>query len=248
MFGAPALLKLIGQVLGIVLLDVVLSGDNALVIGMAVRRLHGRQRRLAVIGGAAGAIGLRVLFAVLAGLLLHVPLLQAGGAGLLLWIAWKLLAQEQGIEPAVREAASLWEAIQTVILADVVMSLDNILAVGGLSHGDAGLLLFGLGLSISLIMLASNAVAWLMNRLPLLVYAGVAVLTWTAGSMLVEDRLVHSVLATAAHVTRVEAVPDVAQWFLPLLVTVALPAWFLLLNQPWQSVRPRPEADEDPPA
>lgn len=239
--GVPVLLRLTGQVLGIVLLDVVLSGDNALVIGMAVRRLHGRQRRLAVIGGAAGAISLRVLFAALAGLLLHVPLLQAGGALLLLWIAWKLLAQEQGVETAVREAASLWDAIQTVILADVVMSLDNILAVGGLSHGDVGLLLFGLGLSISLIMLASNAVAWLMNRVPLLVHAGVAVLTWTAGSMLVEDQAVHTALGYAAQATHVGAVPEAMQWAVPLVATVSLPAGFLLqsrLASWWRRDRP----------
>jgi YjbE family integral membrane protein len=237
----PTLLRLAGQVLGIVLLDVVLSGDNALVIGMAVRRLHGRQRRLAVIGGAAGAVGLRVLFAALAGLLLHVPLLQAGGSLLLLWIAWKLLAQEQGIEPAVREAASLWEAIQTVILADVVMSLDNILAVGGVSHGDVALLLFGLGLSISLIMLASNVVAWLMNRLPLLVYAGVAVLTWTAGSMLIEDQAVHAALSYAAQTTRIGIVPEAAQWAVPLLATVSLPAGFLLQNRlTWSRRNPPP--------
>ncbi len=229
--GMPVLLRLAGQVLGIVLLDVVLSGDNALVIGMAVRRLHGRQRRLAVAGGAAGAVALRVLFAALAGLLLHVPLLQAGGALLLLWIAWKLLAQEHSIEPAVREAASLWDAIQTVILADVVMSLDNILAVGGLSHGDVRLLLFGLGLSISLIMLASNVVAWLMNQLPLLVYAGVAVLTWTAGSMLIEDQAVHATLSYAAHVAHVGTVPEAMQWVVPLVATVSLPAGFLLQSR-----------------
>lgn len=240
--GVPALVRLAGQVLGIVLLDVVLSGDNALVIGMAVRRLHGRQRRLAVLGGAAGAISLRVLFATLAGLLLHVPLLQAGGALLLLWIAWKLLAQEQGVEPAVREAASLWDAIQTVILADVVMSLDNILAVGGLSHGDVGLLLFGLGLSISLIMLASNVVAWLMNRVPLLVYAGVAVLTWTAGSMLIEDQAVHAAMSYTALVTHVGMMPEALQWAVPLIATVILPAGFLLRSRrslPSRRVPPR---------
>jgi YjbE family integral membrane protein len=185
--------ELIPQVLSIVLLDLVLSGDNAVVIGMAARSLSPRSRQRAIILGGAGAIGLRILFTAMAALLLDVPYLKAGGGVLLLWIAYKLLRpQHHGVD--VSEAGSLAEAIRTIILADVVMSLDNILAVGGAAHGELWLLLFGLALSMPLITVGSGVVAWALDRLPWLVYIGSGVLAWTAGAMMVEDPYFHSFL------------------------------------------------------
>ncbi len=179
---------LLGAVFSIVVIDLVLSGDNAVVIGMAARRLPPKQQRQAIIFGAAGAIGLRVFFTFMVAILLGVPLLQAVGGLLLIWIAFKLLRQEEH-EHAVKEGGNLVEAIRTIVLADVVMSLDNILAVGGAAHGNLGLLLFGLGLSMPIILFGSGLVALLMNRLPWLVYLGSGVLVHAAVGMMLHDEL-----------------------------------------------------------
>jgi len=186
-------LDLIKAVLSIVVIDLVLSGDNAVVIGMASRRLAPEQRRRAIIFGAVGAIGLRVTFTAMVALLLGIPLLQAVGGAVLIWIAFKLLREEHN-EQNVREGANLFDAVRTIIIADVIMSLDNILAVGGAAHGNLGLLLFGLALSMPIIMFGSNIVATLMNRLPWLVYLGSAILAYTAGEMIFEDRIIGNYL------------------------------------------------------
>lgn len=187
-----ALAYLVG-VLGIVVIDLVLSGDNAIVIGMAARRLSPHQRRRAIVLGGAVAIVLRILFAAIATMLLRIPLLQAAGGGLLLWIAWRLLREEQE-EHQLRESSSMMGALRTIVLADVVMSLDNILAVAGASHGSLGLLAFGLVLSMPLLLFGSSMVARVMNRMPWLALVGAAVLTWTAGGMIAEDEFLLSYL------------------------------------------------------
>ena len=132
---------------------------------------------------------LRIIFTVLAALLLGVPLIQGVGGIVLLWIAYTLLRPEAG-EHEVHSGGNLFEAVRTIVLADVVMSLDSILAVGGTAHGDIRLLLFGLVLSMSLIMFGSNLVASLMDRLPWLVYIGAAILIYTAGDMIFNDPIV----------------------------------------------------------
>ena len=191
------MIDLLSRLLGIIVIDLVLSGDNAVVIGMAARRLSPENRRRAIIFGGAGAIGLRILFTAMAALLLGVPYLQAAGGLLLLWIAYKLIKpQDHGAH--VSEAGSLGEAIRTIILADVVMSLDNILAVGGAAHGNLWLLLFGLALSIPIILLGSEVVARLLGRFPILVYVGAIVLILTAVGMILEDKLIHDVYEASA--------------------------------------------------
>lgn len=187
------LLPLAAGVLGIVVIDLVLSGDNALVIGMAARRLPPAQRRLAIILGGGAAIGLRVLFAAVAAFLLTVPLLEAAGGLVLLWVAWELL-QDTGPTHEAQESLSIFGALKTIVVADVVMSLDNILAIAGVSHGDIGLLLFGLLLSMPLILFGSGVIADLMNRLPWLGPLGSAILAWTAGTMIVEDQILSGFL------------------------------------------------------
>lgn len=182
---------LLSSVLAIVVIDLVLSGDNAVVIGMAARSLSANNRRRAILIGGAGAVGLRMLFTALATVLLRIPYLQAIGGLLLLWIAYKLL-RPQAHGEGVQEAGSLGEAIRTIILADVVMSLDNILAVGGAAHGNLWLLLFGLALSIPILLFGSELVARVLGRLPILVYVGVIVLIMTAVGMLFEDEIVHN--------------------------------------------------------
>ncbi|MCA9864750.1 MAG: TerC family protein, partial [Thermomicrobiales bacterium] len=160
----------LAAILSIVVIDLVLSGDNAVVIGMAARNLSEENRRKAILLGGAGAIGLRILFTALATILLGVQGLQAIGAVLLIYIAFKLLRPHDDAHGNVHEADTLGEAVRTIILADVVMSLDNILAVGGAAHGHLGLLIFGLMLSIPIILFGSELVARLLGRFPAVLY------------------------------------------------------------------------------
>lgn len=190
---------LVASVFSIVVIDVVLSGDNALVIGMASHRLVARQRRWAIILGGAGAIVLRVLFTAAAVLLLDVPFLEGIGGLLLTWIAYKLLRDESEGGRPVQAKESLFAAVQTIVLADVVMSLDNILAVGGAAHGSFELLIFGLLLSMPLILFGSSLIARLMNRYPWLTIVGSVVLTVTAARMIVDDRLIAGALGEEMH-------------------------------------------------
>lgn len=174
-------------ILSIVVIDLVLSGDNAVVIGMAARSLSPENRRKAIVLGGAGAIGLRIVFTALAALLLGIPGLQAIGGILLLFIAFKLIRPQGDEHETVQEAGSLGEAVRTIILADVVMSLDNILAVGGAAKGHLGLLMFGLLLSIPIILFGSELVARLLGRFPAFLYVGVYVLVHAAVTMLLHD-------------------------------------------------------------
>lgn len=177
----------LSAILSIVIIDLVLSGDNAVVIGMASRSLSPENRRKAIILGGAGAIGLRILFTALATLLLGIPGLQAIGGVLLFYIAFKLIRPHDDGHENVQEAGTLREAIRTIVLADVVMSLDNILAVGGAAHGDIRLLMFGLLLSIPIILFGSELVARLLGRFPGFLYVGAFVLVHAAVAMILHD-------------------------------------------------------------
>lgn len=184
------MLEFLSSLLTIVVIDLVLSGDNAVVIGLAARNLSAENRKKAIILGGAGAVGLRILFTALAVFLLQVPYLKAAGGLLLLYIAFKLVRPHQE-HHNISEAGSLWGAVQTIILADVVMSLDNVLAVGGAAHGDILLLLFGLALSIPILLLGAELVARVLGRFPVLVYVGCVILIVTAVGMIIEDDIVH---------------------------------------------------------
>ncbi len=200
--------------LSIVVLDLTLAGDNAVVIALAVRSLPPKQRNKGIIWGAGGAVVLRVAVTFIAAQLLQVPLLQFGGGVLLIWIAWKLLRQPPGGgEEHVRDSANLWEAIKIIVLADFIMSTDNMLAVAAVSHGSFFLLMFGLGLSIPIIMFCSALVAKLMNKYPWLVILGGAILGYVAGEMIVADRWISPYMGEYK---------DVAGRVLPLLLAVAV--------------------------
>jgi YjbE family integral membrane protein len=214
-------LESLTAIFSIVIIDLVLSGDNAVVIGMAARSLSPENRRRAIIIGGAGAIGLRILFTALATVLLGIPGLQIVGGALLFYIAFKLIRPQGGEHGDVKEADSLGEAIRTIILADVVMSLDNILAVGAAAHGDVRLLLFGLILSIPIILFGSALVARLLGRLPALLYIGVYV-------------LVHAAVSMIAHDPSVEAHIHLVIWqelALSLVITAAIVGLVRLLEQ-----------------
>jgi YjbE family integral membrane protein len=178
--------------LSITILDLTLAGDNAVVIGMAVRSLPEKQRRLGIFWGAFGAVALRVACTFVAAQLLLIPLLQFGGGILLLWIAWKLLQNPPGAESGehIKASSGLLEAVKIIILADFVMSVDNMLAVAAASHGSFFLLMFGLGLSIPIILFCSALVATMMNKWPWLVILGAGILGWVAGEMIVADKMI----------------------------------------------------------
>jgi YjbE family integral membrane protein len=177
----------------IIIIDLILSGDNAVVIGMAARKLPPAQRKKAIVFGAGVAVLLRSTLTVVAAYLLNIPLLMTVGGILLIGIAVKLLVEEDdGVD--VHAGDTLKSAIKTIIIADVVMSLDNVLAVAGASHGNVFLVLMGLALSIPFIMWGSNIIAGLLNRFPWLLYVGAAVLGYTGGQLIVEDPFVHQLL------------------------------------------------------
>lgn len=216
-FGNP---QFWAAVLQIVAIDIVLGGDNAVVIGLACRRLPERQRKLGILWGMAGAVGLRVVLILFAVTLLAVPYLKLVGAALLLWIGVKLLLPEPDEGGHHIEAgATLGAAIKTIIVADAVMSLDNVIAIAGAAGDSKGLIVFGLLLSIPIIMLGSQLVIKLMDRFPFIVVAGGALLGWIAGGMAVSDVAVS---------TWFKSVLPASQWIGPALgacVVVALGKW-----------------------
>ena len=192
--SAEILLRFLG-VLGI---DLILSGDNAVVIALAVRQLEGKTRRRAIFWGAMGAVGLRLIFAAVVTYLLLVPFLQAVAALLLIWIAWRLLFQEDE-HADVEASTSIWGAIKIIIVADVIMSLDNVVALVGVSGGNLWLLVFGLLLTIPLIIYGSQILSTLMDRLPWLVYLGSGILVYVAIEMFLKDRIIYGFVNDTVH-------------------------------------------------
>ena len=179
----------------IIVSDLVLSGDNAVVIGLAVQNLREPLRRRAILWGTVGAIVLRVIFTIFATFLLKVPLLSALGGIALLWIGWKLLSQiEEQVDEAHEVRGGFMDAIRTIIIADAVMSLDNALAVAGAARGEIVLLLIGLALSIPLLMVGANVVSSLMNRFAWLPLIGAALIAWVGADLIHEDKFLHSIL------------------------------------------------------
>ncbi|TCP65428.1 TerC family protein [Baia soyae] len=174
----------------IIVLDLILSGDNAVVIGMVARNLPEDKQKKAILFGAGTAIVLRATLTAIAAYVLNIPFLMSIGGLLLLWIAVKLLVEDNGEGTHVESHQDLRGAIKTIVIADVVMSLDNVLAVAGVAHGNIYLVLFGLALSIPIIMWGSRLIAKVMNHLPWLTYVGSAILGYTAGGLIVGDKLI----------------------------------------------------------
>lgn len=174
----------------IVLVDLTLSGDNAVVIAAAAKTLHGRLRRRAMIAGAACAVITLVVAAFFATRLLTVKFLQIIGGIAVLWIAVGLFREEPPLEETATHLTSFWKAMWFIIVADVTMSTDNILAIAALAQGNLLLLLFGLSVSIPLVVFASGLLAGLMDRYPIIVYIGAALLGRVAGHMIMTDAYV----------------------------------------------------------
>jgi len=199
-FLTPAFWVAVGQ---IILIDIVLGGDNAVVIALACRKLPGNLRTKGILWGTAGAIVLRVILIFFALTLLAIPFLKLVGAVLLLWIGIKLLiAEDQEGHGDVIGSDRLWGAVKTVIVADFVMSLDNVIAIAGAAEGAAPdqqlpLVIFGLLVSIPIIVWGSQLVIRLMDRFPVIITAGGMLLGWIAGTMAVTDPAVIGHLPTA---------------------------------------------------
>ncbi|MGO9134011.1 MAG: TerC family protein [Methylovirgula sp.] len=185
----PALLT---PVLQIIWIDIVLSGDNAIVIGLACRNLPEKQRLLGIGLGTGAAVILRALLTIVVVELLQLPLVRLVGGLLLLWIAIKLVL-EQNHEKDVAPAESIFAVIRIIVIADAVMSLDNVMAIAAAAKGSILLVLFGLGLSVPLIIFGSTLLLGLFSRFPILVWAGAALLGYVGGELIADERLLDPV-------------------------------------------------------
>lgn len=220
------------QLLSIVVSDLLLAGDNALVIALAVRTLPRRQQWWGRVWGTAGAVGLRLLFIALMTFLLNLPYLQLVGGLLLVWIAVKLVRQDAGGAPGeghqVRAGTTLWQAIWIIVVADVVMSLDNVLAIAAIGRDNLGMVVFGIGLSIPIVVFGSAFLAMLMARFAWIVWLGSGILGYYAGKLVFEDPVTSQALGDLA-----------ARLHHP--VTIGLGVFLTALGW-WFSRRPAPAA------
>lgn len=195
---------------GIMMVNIVLSGDNAVVIAMASRCLPPKQQKQAILWGSAGAVVLRVLLTLVAVVLLKIPYVQFAGGLLLIWIAAKLLMEDNKGED-IKAGNSFIAAIKTIIIADMVMSLDNTLAIAAMAKGDYVLLVLGLALSIPIIIFGSQLIIKIMDKYPVIVYAGAALIAWTAGEMMVGDKKIGAVIQTV-----------LPGWLIPAVLTAGV--------------------------
>ena len=194
------------------MVNIVLSGDNAVVIALAARNLPARQQKWAVLWGCGGAIVLRVLLTIVAVAILKIPFLQFSGALLLVWIALKLLFEGNENEDHHQAHNSMFSAVKTILVADIIMSLDNTLAIAGVAKGDWVLLIAGLVLSIPLIVFGSTIIMKMIDRFPVIVYVGAGLIAYTAGEMIDSDHAVEPYLPLIFRETI----------YLPVLLTVGV--------------------------
>lgn len=171
----------------IVWINIILSGDNAVVIALAARSLPAEQQKKAIIFGSGAAVVLRIGLTVVAAKLLEIPYLQIVGGLMLLWVGAQLLQGEEEGEEGSGEKASLWVAIRTILIADLVMSLDNVIAVAAAAKGSMTLLILGLAISIPLVIFGSQLMIKLMDRFPIIIWFGAGLIGWVSGETIVSD-------------------------------------------------------------
>ena len=201
--GGVFSLEVLGAFIGVLFIDLILSGDNAVVIALAVRNLQGNVRRRAIQLGVAAAIGLRIIFALVVSFLVQIPLLQVVGGLLLIYISWQLVKPEED-EKEVEAGSGLWQSIRIIAVADAVMSLDNVIALVAISRNSEGeprvwLVALGIVLTIPIIMYGATILSDLMDRFPVIVYAGAALLVYVAVELMFDDRL--GLVQSFAHAT-----------------------------------------------
>ena len=202
----------LAKIASIILLDIVLSGDNAVVNALACRNLAKEQRKKAILLGTGGAIGLRIVLTFVAVWLLQIPLVKVVGGLLLLYIAFDLLRSGDE-DPDVKSGNNLFAAVRTIIVADFVMSLDNVLAIAGVANGHIGLVALGLLVSIPLIVFGSQIIIKLMEKFPILIWIGALLIAYTAGTMVVDDKYGHQL---------VEATFPMMEHLIPIISMVLL--------------------------
>jgi YjbE family integral membrane protein len=178
----------------IIWINVLLSGDNALVVALACRGLQPRQRLWGMILGAAAAVVLRIIFTAIVATVMELPYLKLAGGLALIVIAAKLLVPEDRDEEGIASASHLWAAVQIVVAADIIMSLDNVIAVAAAANGSVPLLIFGLASSVPLIIAGAALIMAVITYLPVLIWAGAALLGWIAGEVIANDSAIHAKL------------------------------------------------------
>lgn len=189
----------VGMIAQVILIDLALGGDNSIVIGMAAQNLPKHLQKKAILYGTGGAILLRFIMAFIVSWLFHVPFLKTVGGLLLVCIGIKLIGAPEDEEDVHVEAKeTLWPAVRTIMLADALMSLDNVLAIVGVTDNHWGLLMLGMLISVPIIVFGSTVVAKVMNKFPILVYVGGAILGWAAGGMAASDHYLAQYITVAA--------------------------------------------------
>ena len=178
-------MEFLTSLLAIIMIDLVLAGDNAIVIGLAARNLPKEKQKKVILWGTAGAVILRVIATIAVVWLLKVPGLMLVGGVLLVWIAYKLLVEEKGHD--VKAGNSTWAAIRTIIIADAAMGIDNVLAVAGAAHGSILLVIIGLAISVPIVVWGSTILIKWMERYPIIITIGAGILAWTAAKMIVGE-------------------------------------------------------------
>lgn len=219
--GCFIVLEFVTKLASIILFDIVLSGDNAVVIALATRGLEESKRKKAIMIGTAGAIILRVILMLIAVQLLMLPYVKIIGSLLLLYIAYDLLKTDTTEEThETKTNGSYFSAIRTILIADLVMSLDNVLAIAGTADGHFGLAVLGLAVSIPIIIFGSQVIIKLMDKFPLLIWVGAIMIAYTAGKMFVEDHAIANFIdGLVANLSHTPIVPII---FGVLLVLVKL--------------------------
>ncbi|KAF0133634.1 MAG: integral membrane protein TerC [Xanthobacteraceae bacterium] len=182
----------------VIWINIILSGDNAVVIALACRGLSERQRLIGMVLGAGVAILLRVVFTLFVASLLDLPFLRLAGGVLLFWIAIKLVTDEGDEGDHVEASDKLWYAVRTVAIADAVMSLDNVLAIAAVARDSKAMLVVGLIISIPLIVAGASLIMKMLERFPILIWAGAGLLGWLAGDMMLNDPIIRNAIGTDA--------------------------------------------------
>ena len=203
-------MEFLGALFSIMMVNIILSGDNAVVIAMAGRCLPANEQKRAILWGSFGALILRIVFTFVVVLILQIPYLQFVGGIALVIIATKLMVEEKG-DDKLKAASSLFQAVKTIIFADLIMSLDNTLAIAAIANGNNALLYLGLILSVPLIVFGSQLIIKIMDKYPIIVFAGAALIAWTAGEMMLNDKNV------GPHI-----LAYIPGWVIPTLITVSV--------------------------
>jgi len=190
----------ITALLAIIVIDLVLAGDNAVVIGMAARNVPKEQQKRVILWGTAGAIIIRALMTLIVVWLLKIPGLHLAGGILLIWIAYKLVVDKKGHDSNIKAQNNMAKAIGTIIVADTVMGIDNVIAIAGASGGSFLLVIIGLLISIPIMIFGSTLVLKFIERYPIIVYIGSGILAWTAGKMIMDEPAVHNAIASMPYV------------------------------------------------